>query len=58
MSLCILVCVCNSLKEDVVANSALYVVTVNGRDAPKSKFWAETEFWMCLVENQKKNTSQ
>ncbi len=32
MSLCILVCVCNPLKEHVVANSALYVVTVNGSD--------------------------
>ncbi len=33
MSLCILVCVCvcNSLKEHVIANSALDVVTVNGR---------------------------
>ncbi len=30
-------CVCNSLKEHVVANSALYVVTVNGRDATKSR---------------------
>ncbi len=36
----------------MVVNSALYVVTVNGSDAPKCKFWAETEFWMCLVENQ------
>ncbi len=39
MSLCILVFVrvrvCNPLKEHVVVNSALYVVTVNGRDAPK-----------------------
>ncbi len=54
MYLCILVCVfvCDPLKEHVVANSALYVVTVNSRDAPKWKFWAETEFWMCLVENQ------
>ncbi len=32
------VCVCDSLKEHVVANSALYVVTVNGWDAPKCKF--------------------
>ncbi len=36
---CVCVCVCGggggSLKEYVVANSALYVVTVNGRDAPK-----------------------
>ncbi len=35
MSLCILVCVCvcvcDSLKEHVIANSALDVVTVNGR---------------------------
>ncbi len=38
--------------QGLVANSALYVVTVNGSDAPKCKFWAETEFWMCLVENQ------
>ncbi len=43
MSLCILVCVCvcvcvvcNSLKEHVVANSSLDVVTVNGRDAPRN----------------------
>ncbi len=28
---CVCVCVCDSLKEHVVANSALYVVTVNGR---------------------------
>ncbi len=28
-------CVRDPLKERVVANSALYVVTVNGRDAPK-----------------------
>ncbi len=56
MSLCILVCVCvcvcNSLKEHVVANSALYVVTVNGRDAPKYILGWNREFWMCLVENQ------
>ncbi len=44
---------CDSLKEHVVANSPLDVVTVNGRDAPKCKFCAETEFWMCLVENRK-----
>ncbi len=54
MSLCILVCVCvclcNPLKEHVVANSALYVVTVNGRDALKWTFWAETNSG--LVENQ------
>ncbi len=31
----------------MVANSALYVVTVNGRDAPKLKFWAETENYRC-----------
>ncbi len=37
------VCLCDPLKEHVVANSALYVVTVNGRDAPKLKFWSETE---------------
>ncbi len=41
------VCVCNPLKEHVVANSALYVVTVNGKDAPKLKFWAETENYGC-----------
>ncbi len=41
MSLCILVCVCvcvcvcDTIKEHVVANSALYVAIVNGRDAPK-----------------------
>ncbi len=29
------VCVYTSLNEYVVANSALHVVTVNGRDAPK-----------------------
>ncbi len=28
-------CECNHLKEHVVANSAQYVVTVNGRDSPK-----------------------
>ncbi len=33
--MCVCVCVCDPLKEHVVANSALYVVTVNGRDAPK-----------------------
>ncbi len=45
MSLFILVCVCvcDPLKEHVVANSALDVVTVNGRDTPKLKLWAETE---------------
>ncbi len=40
-------CVCDPLKEHVVANSALYVVKVNGRDAPKWKFWAETEISGC-----------
>ncbi len=39
--MCVCVCACNPLKEHVVANSALYVFTVNGRDAPKLKFWAE-----------------
>ncbi len=29
------VCVCDTIKEHVVANSALYVAIVNGRDAPK-----------------------
>ncbi len=43
VSVSVCVFVCNHLKEHVVANSALYVVTVNGRDAPKLKFWAETE---------------
>ncbi len=50
-----LLCVCNHLKEHVVANSALYVVTVNGRDAPKLKSgpnFSGREFWMCLVQNQ------
>ncbi len=28
-------CVCDPLKEHVVANSALYVVTVNAMDAPR-----------------------
>ncbi len=42
-------CVCNHLKEHVVANSALYVVTVNGRDAPKLKFWAEF-FWARILD--------
>ncbi len=38
LCVCVCVCVCvvvvGSLKEYVFANSALYVVTVNGRDAP------------------------
>ncbi len=29
------VCECDSLKEHMVANSALYVFTVNGWDSPK-----------------------
>ncbi len=59
--MCVCVCVCersfkgacglNPLKYHG-ANSALHAVTVNGRDAPKKKFWPETEFWMCLIENQ------
>ncbi len=32
---CACVCVCDPVNEHVVANSALHVVTVNGRDAPK-----------------------
>ncbi len=39
MSLCMHV----RASEHVVANSALYVVTVNGWDAPRYKFWSETE---------------
>ncbi len=35
------VCVCDPLKEHVVANTVLCIVTVNGRDAPKFKFWSE-----------------
>ncbi len=40
MCVCVCVCVCvyvcerDPLNEHVVANSALYVVTVNDRDAP------------------------
>ncbi len=45
---CVCVCVCMCLKEHVVANSALDVVAVNGRDAPKLKFWAKKKG---LVEN-------
>ncbi len=44
--------VCNSLKEHVVANS-VYVVTVNGRGAPKCKFWAKTENSGCAWSNRK-----
>ncbi len=47
------VCVSNHLKEHVVANSALYVVTVNGRDALKCKFWAETENSGCAWSKTK-----
>ncbi len=32
---CVCVCVCDPLEEHVVANSTLYVVTVNGRDVQK-----------------------
>ncbi len=46
-------CVCTSLKEHVVANSALHVVTVNGRDAPKLKFCAETENSECAWSKTK-----
>ncbi len=46
--MCVCVCVCMCLKEHVVANSALDVVAVNGRDAPKLKFWAKKKG---LVEN-------
>ncbi len=55
MSLCILVCVCacDPLKEHVVAYSALFVVTVNGRDAPKLTFWAETENSGCARSKTK-----
>ncbi len=53
MSLCKLVCVCNSLKEHVVANSALDVVTVSGRDAQKLQFWAETENSGCAWSKTK-----
>ncbi len=51
--MCVCVCVCNPLKEHVVANSALDVVTVNGRDAPKCKFWAETENSGCAWSKTK-----
>ncbi len=37
----------------MVANSALDVVTVNGRDAPKCKFWAETENYGCAWSKTK-----
>ncbi len=43
------VCVYDPLKEHVVANSALYVATVNGRDALKWIFWAETNFGCACV---------
>ncbi len=47
------VCLCNPLKGHVVANSALYVVTVNSRDAPKLKFWAKTENSGCACSKTK-----
>ncbi len=50
---CVCVCVCNPLNEHVVVNSALYVVTVNGKDAPKWKFWAETENSGCSLSKIK-----
>jgi len=50
---CVRLCVCDPLKEHVVANSALDVVTVNGRDAPKLKFWAETENSGCAHSKTK-----
>ncbi len=54
--MCVCVCVCNPLKVHVVANSALDVVTVNGRNAPKWKFWAETENYGCAwSKTQTKN---
>ncbi len=51
MCVCVCVCVCNPLKKHVVANSAL--VTVNVRDAPKLKFWAETENSGCARSKTK-----
>ncbi len=57
MCVCVYVCVCKSLKEHVVANSALYVVTVNGRNAPKCKFWAETENFGCAWSKTKTNNA-
>ncbi len=50
---CVCVCVYSLLKEHVVANSALYVVTVNGRDALKTILVRNREFWMCLVKKRK-----
>ncbi len=35
VGVCVCVCVIDPLKEHVVAYSALYVVTVNGKDAQK-----------------------
>ncbi len=37
----------------MVANSALDVVTVSGRDAPKLQFWAETENSGCAWSKTK-----
>ncbi len=37
----------------MVANSALYVVTVKARDAPKIQFWAETENSGCAWSKTK-----
>ncbi len=51
--MCVCVCACDPLKEHVVAYSALFVVTVNGRDAPKLTFWAETENSGCARSKTK-----
>ncbi len=50
---CVRVCACNPLKEQVVANSALDVVIVSSRDAPKLQFWAETENSGCARSKTK-----
>ncbi len=36
-----------------MVNGALYLVTVNGRDAPKKKIWAETENSGCAWSKTK-----
>ncbi len=41
----------------MVANSAMCVVTVNARDAPKLKFWAETENSGCAWSKTKTETA-
>ncbi len=55
MSLCILVCVCVKSFKGACGckHSALYVVTVNGKDALKFKFWAETENSGCAWSKTK-----